>query len=220
MLVCGIDEAGRGAIVGPLVIGGVLIDEEAIEKLVGLGVKDSKLLSPRKRSALFEGIVKVCRDFAVLSIPPGEVDRYVIRGKKLRRLNYLEAIYMARAISRLAPGVVYADAADTNAVRFSEDIRRHLTVNAKVIAEHHADFNYPVVSAASIIAKVERDRAVAALREKYGNFGSGYPSDWRTVEFLKRWVAREGAAPKFCRSSWKTWARIDQQLLKDIWQVS
>jgi ribonuclease HII len=88
-------------------------------------------------------------------------------------------------------------------------------VKAKVIAEHHADLNYPVVSAASIIAKVERDRAVARLRERYGDFGSGYPSDSRTIRFLKRWVAKEGEAPSFCRSSWKTWNRIDQRLLID-----
>ncbi len=200
---------------GPLVVVGVLVNEDAVEKLVRLGVKDSKLLSPEKRFALYDGIVETCLDFAALSIPPREVDRYVIRGKKLRRLNYLEAIYMARAVNRLGPNVVYADAADTNTVRFSEDIRRHLTVEAKVIAEHHADLNYPVVSAASIIAKVKRDRAVAALRQRYGDFGSGYPSDSRTIEFLRRWVAREGIAPNFCRSSWKTWTRIGQRLLSN-----
>jgi ribonuclease HII len=215
MLVCGLDEAGRGSIVGPLVVGGVVIRQEAVEELVRLGVKDSKLLSPKRRFTLYDGIAETCQKFAALSIPPREVDRYVTRGKKLHRLNYLEAIYMARAVNRLGPNIVYADAADTNAARFSEDIRRNLTVKVTVIAEHHADLNYPVVSAASIIAKVKRDRAVATLRERYGDFGSGYPSDSRTIEFLKRWVAKEGQAPPFCRSSWKTWGRIDQRLLSD-----
>lgn len=215
MLVCGLDEAGRGSIVGPLVVGGVVVEESSIADLAKLGVKDSKMLSPKRREALYGGIVDLCRGVAVLPILPREIDRYVIHGKKLRKLNYLEAIYMAKAVDKLSPQVVYADASDTVATRFSEDISRNLTVRARVIAEHHADSNYPVVSAASIIAKVERDRAVQKLRERFGDFGSGYPSDSRTIEFLKRWVEREGFIPKFCRSSWKTWFRIAQLQLSD-----
>ncbi len=208
-------EAGRGSIVGPLVVGGVAVEKSSIDELAKLGVRDSKTLSPGRREALYGGIGDICRGVAVLRIPPREIDRYVIHGRRLRKLNYLEAIYMTRAVDKLSPHLVHADASDTVATRFSEDISRNLTVSATVIAEHHAESNYAVVSAASIIAKVERDRAVEKLRERFGDFGSGYPSDSRTIEFLKRWVEREGLIPTFCRSSWKTWLRIAQLQLSD-----
>ena len=215
MLVCGLDEAGRGSIVGPLIVGGIAVEESSISDLASLGVKDSKLLSPRKREALYGGIVGLCHGVVALPIPTWEIDYYVTHGKKLRKLNYLEAIYMAKAVDRLSPQLVYADASDTVARRFSEDITRNMKVSAKVIAEHHADSNYPVVSAASIIAKVVRDRTVQEPRERFGDFGSGYPSDWRTIEFLRRWIEREGLIPRFCRSSWHTWLRIAQLKLNE-----
>ena len=77
-----------------------------------------------------------------------------------------------------------------------------------MVAEHRADRTYVVVSAASIIAKVERDRAVERLREAHGDFGSGYPSDDQTIAYLKSWVEREGKEPSFARKSWKTWDRV------------
>jgi len=212
-LVCGLDEAGRGSIVGPLVVGGVALEESSIGELSRLGVRDSKLLSAEKREAIYEEVVHLCRGVAVLEISPREIDRYVARGRPLRQLNYLEARYMAKAVDRLSPAIDYADACDVLPKRFSEDISRNLTVKTRVIAEHHADSNYPVVSAASIVAKVERDRAVSKLRDRFGDFGSGYPSDLRTIAFLKEWVTREGLRPEFCRSSWKTWAGIAQTQL-------
>jgi ribonuclease HII len=110
---------------------------------------------------------------------------------------------MAKVIEHLRPDVAYVDASDVLADRFKEHIVEKLSFKVKIISEHKADFKYPVVSAASIIAKVERDRAIQELSEKYGKIGSGYVTDPNTVAFLKRWLATHGSYPWFVRKSWK-----------------
>jgi len=120
----------------------------------------------------------------------------------------MEALHMARIIDALGADEVYVDAPDTNPPRFTRELTDLLTTVPRVVAEHKADVNYVVVSAASIVAKVERDREIAKLREVHGEFGSGYPSDDDTIAFLEGWVAREGSPPDFSRKSWKTWERI------------
>jgi ribonuclease HII len=208
MLVGGVDEAGRGCVLGPLAVAGISVDSGRMQELAELGVKDSKLLSPSQRDSLYVEIVKLSKGVSVSRIPPIEIDRYVRRGKKHRRLNYLETIHMARVIDGLGVDEVYVDAPDTNPARFKLELEELLSSKPRVIAEHKADVNYAVVSAASIVAKVERDRDVAELRELHGDFGSGYPSDPDTIAFLRSWVKRESSRPEFARKSWKTWDRI------------
>jgi ribonuclease HII len=139
----------------------------------------------------------------VESLSPEEIDRVVETGGRLRRLNRLEAHTMAKVIEHLRPDIAYVDASDVLADRFKEHITERLAFEVKIISEHKADFKYPVVSAASIIAKVERDRAIKDLSEKYGELGSGYVTDPKTVAFLKRWLATHDAYPWFVRKSWK-----------------
>jgi ribonuclease HII len=110
---------------------------------------------------------------------------------------------MAKVIERLRPDVAYVDASDVLADRFREHIAERLAFEVKIVSEHKADFKYPVVSAASIIAKVERDKAIQELSEKYGEIGSGYVADPKTIAFLKRWLATHGSYPWFVRKSWK-----------------
>lgn len=208
MLVGGADEAGRGCVLGPLAVAGVSIDSSKLAELSALGVKDSKMLSPAQRDSLYPEIVKLCGRVEVSRIPPKVIDRYVSRGKKYRRLNYLEAIHMAKVIDALDVEEVYVDAPDTNPSRFQGELADLLSTKPRIIAEHKADVNYPIVSAASIIAKVERDRDVAELRQLHGDFGSGYPSDPDTIAFLETWVKSNSSQPEFARKSWKTWNRI------------
>ncbi len=204
----GIDEAGRGSILGPLVVAGVSASEEALQRLGKSGVTDSKLLTAEKRSSLYEEIKRECGVISFLPIPPSEIDRYVRHRTKRRKLNFLEAIYMARIIPDLAVERVIIDAPDTNTRMFASELSEMLHPCPKIIAEHRADRNHLVVSAASIVAKVERDRAVELLRREHGDFGSGYPSDDETIEFLKDWVESRQRMPPFARKSWKTWDRI------------
>jgi ribonuclease HII len=208
VLVGGVDEAGRGCVLGPLAVAGVSVDSSKLSELAALGVKDSKLLSPSQRDSLYPEILKVCQRVEVSRIPPKMIDRYVSRGKKYRRLNYLEAIHMARVIDALGADEVFVDAPDTNPARFQVELAELLSCKPRIVAEHKADVNYPVVSAASIVAKVERDRDVAELRQLHGDFGSGYPSDPDTIAFLESWVRSNSSQPEFARKSWKTWNRI------------
>ncbi|MGB8780669.1 MAG: ribonuclease HII [Candidatus Bathyarchaeia archaeon] len=203
MLVAGVDDAGRGAVIGPLVIAGVLVKEEDLPRLKELGVKDSKLLSPHRREVLAPEIRKIVQKYAVLKLQPEEIDLVVKSGRKLHKLNWLEAQTMARVIETLKPDRVYVDASDVLEERFKQHILECMSFRVDIISEHKADRNYVAVSAASIIAKVERDREVAELARVYGDFGSGYPSDQRTMNFLKQLVERTGEYPEFIRKSWK-----------------
>jgi ribonuclease HII len=203
MLVAGVDDAGRGSVIGPLVIAGVLMREEDLPKLVELKVRDSKLLTAHRREILAVEIKRIAQKFSVVKISPKEIDKVVEKGRKLHKLNRLEAQKMAEIIEMLKPDIAYVDASDVLEERFKQHILECLTFKPKIVSEHKADRKYPIVSAASIIAKVERDKAIAELAEKYGDLGCGYPTDPKTLDFLRRWLEKFGEYPDFVRKSWK-----------------
>ena len=209
----GLDEAGRGCLLGPLVVAGVSVTEAGARELREIGVRDSKMLSRSQREALYPEILSVARRAYWLGISPGEIDKVVLRGIRLRKLNYLEAVYFARVIDALGARRVTVDASDIIPGRFRDDILANLGTHCEVTALHKADRNFPVVSAASIIAKVERDRAVAKLREEHGDFGSGYPSDPLTRAFFRDRMKRGEPLPGYVRRSWKTWLNLEQTLI-------
>ncbi|MGA8905183.1 MAG: ribonuclease HII [Candidatus Bathyarchaeia archaeon] len=214
-LIAGVDDAGRGPIIGPLVVAGVLLGENRDRELLTMGVKDSKLLSPEVRVQLAPRIRALATKVSVAEVQPKEIDDVVLHGGKLRKLNFLEAQLMAQVISELSPKEAYVDASDVNEQRYGETIREFLPAalrGIKLVSEHHADRTYPVVSAASIIAKVRRDEAVEALRGEYGNFGSGYITDERTMTFLREWRRTHAEYPPIVRLSWKTIKEIERDL--------
>ncbi len=197
MLVCGVDDAGRGSVLGPLVIAGVCVESKKLRYLTGMGVKDSKQLSPAMREQIYRKIIAFVDDYYVTRIPPKVIDYNVRRN----HLNHLEAKYMAKVIAKLRPDSSYVDSCDVNQSRFGKEISRLANVG-RIYSRHHADITFPIVSAASIIAKVNRDRAIAKLRKKH-NLGSGYPSDSKTMQFIKRWITENNGLPQFVRKSWK-----------------
>ncbi len=211
MLVAGVDDAGRGCVIGPLVIAGVLMEEDNISKLVQLGVKDSKCLSPRRREILAVEIRRIARRFSVIKLPPKDIDRVVQAGRKLHKLNRLEAQSMAKIIELLKPDIAYVDASDVLEERYKQHILELLPFKVEIVSEHKADMKYPIVSAASIIAKTERDKKIAELKEKYGDFGCGYPSDSKTVDFLQLCLEEFGEYPDCVRKSWKTAKRFKNE---------
>ncbi|MCW4044265.1 MAG: ribonuclease HII [Candidatus Bathyarchaeota archaeon] len=211
MLVAGVDEAGRGCVIGPLVVAGVLVSEDKLPVLTDLGVKDSKLLSAKKREALAAEIARVAEKHVIVKLAPAEIDCAVESKRKLHKLNRLEAQAMAKVIEVLKPDVAFVDAADVVEERFGRHIQEGLSFKAKIVAEHKADLCYPVVSAASIIAKVERDRAVAALAGEFGDFGSGYLADPQTTRFLNQWLLVHGEYPECVRKSWKPAKRAKEE---------
>jgi ribonuclease HII len=211
MRVVGVDDAGRGSIIGPLVIAGVLFNEEDLFRLRDLGVKDSKALSPRRRETLAVEIRKMGLKYHVIELQPVEIDKVVETKRKLHKLNRLEAQTMAKVIEVLKPDIAYVDASDVLPERYKQHILECLPFDVQIISEHKADVNYPVVSAASIIAKVERDKAIMELTSKYGNMGSGYPSDPQTLAFLENWMKEHREYPDFVRKSWKPAKKLQKQ---------
>ncbi len=203
MSTAGVDEAGRGCVIGPLVIAGVLFKNENLENLRQLGVKDSKLLTAEKRKSLFPEIVRLSEKHIIVRLTPKEIDRVVNSGRKLHKLNRLEAEKMAQIINQLRPSEVQVDAADVLEERFKHHIQEHLTIRTTITSKHKADRDYPAVSAASIIAKVARDGEIAALAAEHGDFGTGYLTDPRTTTFLKQLLRDNDSYPDFVRKSWK-----------------
>ncbi len=202
MQICGVDDAGRGSMVGPLVIAGISLDKKNIRKLSSLGVKDSKKLTPKSREDLYKKIISLVDNYHVTKISPKIIDSSV----KKHELNQLEAKYMAKVISKLDPDTSFVDSCDVNPTRFGKEISK-LACDKKVKSYHHADSRFIVVSAASIIAKVSRDKAIARLRET-NDLGSGYPSDRKTIEFVKKYYQTQKIMPNFVRKSWKPTQKI------------
>ena len=164
-----------------------------------LGVKDSKRLTPAERERLFPLIKKLCR-VATVIIPPEEIDAI----RREMTMNACVARAHAQVIRKLAPDTAYIDACDVNPLRYAETVRSHLDIVCEIVSEHHADDTYPIVSAASIIAKVTRDREISKLAKKYGEIGSGYPSDPITIAYLSAYIDEHRAPPPIARKSWKT----------------
>lgn len=211
MLVAGVDDAGRGSVIGPLAIAGVMLKEEDLAKLVQLGAKDSKVLSPRRREILAVEIKRLALKYSVIKLTPKDIDPVVQTGRKLHRLNRLEAQTMAKIIELLKPDIAYVDASDVLEERFKQHILECLPFRVEIVSEHKADRKYPIVSAASIIAKVERDKEIAELREKYGDFGCGYPTDPKTMSFLRQYIKKFGEYPDFVRKSWKPAKKVKRE---------
>lgn len=196
-MICGVDEAGKGSVLGPMVVAAVGVADEAT--IADLGLKDSKLLSEKERERLFPLIKKHCK-VAVLKIDAQEID--AIRNEMT--LNQAVARAHAKVISKLSPTCAYVDACDVNIFRYAEMVRCNLENDCEIVSEHHADEKFPVVSAASIIAKVTRDRAIKTLAKKYGEIGSGYPSDPVTIRYLSGYIDTHRIPPPIARKSWKT----------------
>lgn len=200
--VLGIDEAGRGPVIGPLVMAGVIY-EEGKEEMLG-EVKDSKLLYPRKRKKLGKHI-KENFEYHIIIVPPKEIDA-ALNSKDLN-LNWLEAHKQAEIINKLRPDVAVIDCPSVNPTAFKNYLRKLLKKKETIlIVEHKADANYPICSAASIIAKETREEEMAKIRKKHGDVGAGYPSHPKTQEFVKKNHGK-GEHMEIFRTTWSTYKK-------------
>ncbi len=216
-IILGIDEAGRGPVIGPLVIAGVSIDEKGLDRLSELGVKDSKLLSPNQREGMFDKITSTAREYKVIIIPPKEIDS-TLKSRSLN-LNWLEAIKSAEIIDFLKPKKAIIDCPSNNIIAYKNFLRKHLkNKKTELVLEHKADLKYIIVSAASIVAKVTRDREIKKIQKSIKEpIGSGYPSDPITVNFLEK---NYNKYQEIFRKEWASWKNINkkkkQKSLKDF----
>jgi len=189
-----------------MVMCGVLIQDSDEPKFKAIGAKDSKLLTKEQRGDLFEAVKNICKKYKILIIGPDEIDD-AVNGKGGLNLNWLEATGTAKILNELNPEKAIIDSPSPNIEKYTDYIRKKITNKSmKLVLEHKADLNYPVVSAASILAKVTRDAEIEKIKKEIGvDFGSGYMSDPRTSEFLKKNYKKY---PEIFRKSWAPYQKI------------
>lgn len=209
-MICGVDESGRGPVIGPLIVAGVTFEDDS--ELKELGVRDSKKLTPKKRQVLSKKIKEIAVSYDILVIPASNIDDM----RKVMTLNEIEVYAFSKIIDKLKPEFCYVDAADVNEKRFGKDILSNLSFKPTIVSKHRADDIYPIVGAASILAKTVRDENVKKLAKNLQKklnlpLGSGYPADPVTKEFLRTWFETYRELPPHVRHSWKT----IQKLVKD-----
>jgi ribonuclease HII len=209
-MICGADEAGRGPCFGPLVVAGVTIEDES--RLIKIGVRDSKQLTPKKRELLAQQIKEIAVQYELIAVPASDIDAM----RKVMTLNEIEVSAFSKIIEKLKPTICYVDAADVNAIRFGNDILSRLSFQLTVISKHKADEIYPIVGAASILAKTTRDHEVRRIEQELKKtldlpLGSGYPADPITIHFLKTWLETYNEVPPYVRQSWKTVQRLVEE---------
>lgn len=196
---CGIDEAGRGPVIGPMVMAIVCSDEETMSVI---GARDSKTLSPNSRENLFVKIKERALSVNFRIVNPSEINEMM----NIMTLNEIEEKVSINLIKEYGRNRIYVDAFDVNEQRLSMKLTSATGIN--VICKHKGDVLFPVVSAASIIAKVIRDREIREITRTYGDVGSGYPSDPKTIQFLKTSIREGRDLTPIIRNKWSTYLRI------------
>lgn len=217
--VVGVDEAGKGPVIGSLVVAVSIINLEKEEDfdsyqedLKKLGVKDSKLLKPEKRKEVYEQL-KDMMDVKFLQITPSVIDDHNRKGKTLMNLQVTSLVDL---LEDIRPDVIYIDALTANPRKFGEDLQTQLSFRCKVISENKADAKYPIVGAASIVAKELREQEIAQIKENLNiDCGSGYCHDPKTIAFLQaNWQNEEYSF--IIRKSWATYKDLMQKKLDDF----
>ena len=227
ILIAGIDDATKCPCIGSIFIAGVVADEQTIEVWRQLGVKDSKLVAPKKREQLADVIKQTAKVFSIKEVTPAMMD-----DKSIFNLNDWEMLVVLAIVKQLhakdALQKIYIDNWETSAQGFYKRLERVLSIDLKphlraykfvlsrnklismpYIPEHKADEHYTVVGAASILAKTASDAQYRDYRKQFGDFGSGSPADPKTRHFV--WRHRENPLP-IIRRSWntfKTLARLE-----------
>ena len=211
-LILGIDDSARGPVIGPMVLAGCLIDEETEKEFRSIGVRDGKQLTQKRREFLEKIIKEKAIAFKVEIMFPDEIDS---RNGDGINLNDLEAIMASKIINEINKGFkkikVVIDCPSPNRTKWRDTVQTKIKnlSNLEVVCEHKADVNHVAVSAASILAKTEREREMDKLKAVYGkDMGSGYSSDPITKKFLAKNVKNQNHKGIF-RKSWKTWKKAN-----------
>lgn len=210
-LVLGIDEAGRGCVLGPMVVAGFLVREDRIHLLREAGARDSKALDPSRRQRMRPRLLELAERVVLRAVPPAELDA--------RSLNEIGLDVAVGLIAETAPDEALLDAPvpPGGCARYARVLRERLGAGAprSIVAVNRAEDLFPAVGAASVIAKLERDAAIDGLSATHGSVGSGYPSDPATVAFLRRCMAAGGPLPSCVRTKWDTVRRVRAELAQE-----
>lgn len=223
MLILGIDDAGRGPVIGPMVLAGCLVKEEANQKLRNLGVKDSKQLSRRRREELVSEIINLSAAHHISITSPSEIDSRLKSGMNLNRLEALKSAEIINIINtkdfQKEKIRVIIDCPSPNLKSWKKVVESYVEhkENLEISCEHKADVNHVSCSAGSILAKTTRDSEIEKIKSALGvNFGSGYPSDPETIKFLRENLQKYKNKGVF-RETWQTFAtEEDKKIQKKI----
>ncbi len=214
-LILGLDEAGKGPVIGPMILAGCLIKKEDETPLRRLGVKDSKAVTQKRREFLEKEIKKIVEDSVTIVCDPEEIDESNTKGVKLTEF---EADRFAKIINKLNTGKekmkVVIDCPSIGINSWTDLIKPKIKnlSNLELVIEHKADRNHLAVSAASILAKCERERRMDKLKAEYGEeIGSGYSSDPSTIKFVEKYANKFKNKGIF-RKSWATWKNASEKL--------
>lgn len=205
----GIDDAGRGPVIGPMILAGCIIHSKDEAELKQLGAKDSKLLTQKKREELEKKIKEIAHSYSVIVTTPETIYDTNIAGIKL---NELEALECAKIINELNKSEekleVVLDCPSPNLVAWGNYLKGHIKKldNLEISCEHKADFNHISVACASILAKCERERQMDKLKLEYPGIGSGYPADPKTKTFLAKYAIKYADRGIF-RKTWATYKK-------------
>lgn len=173
--VAGVDEAGRGACFGPVTVAACVLPPRRVGALDGL--TDSKQLTAARRSGLFDAIVDVALAYAVVHVPAAVIDRRGIQAANL------DGARRAVAQLGLAPGYVLVDAF------------RVPGLSAPQLPIIGGDYTARCIAAASVLAKVSRDRLVAEMARQYPGYGVERHKGYGTAAHMDA-VRRHGASPE------------------------
>jgi ribonuclease HII len=198
-----------------MVLAGISIDSKDSKKLKAIGVKDSKELSPQKREELYKELEEIAKDIIVVKVSACKISSFKAKGINLDKL---EAMKVADIISMINAEKIYVDSIEQNCEKFENMIKEFLPKekNVKLIVRNYLDENIPVVSAASIVAKVERDKEIEEIKKKVNfDFGVGYSHDERTRIFIEKILQTEDQPPSYLRIHWETVQDIARKLLDE-----
>lgn len=213
LLVIGIDEAGRGPLIGDMFVAAVGLHSNDLKVLEDAGVDDSKKLSPLSRFKLFNIIIGYSRYIFIKRFTPDVIDSNNINSLFIDAL--ISVIKTAYALG-FKPSVIYVDST-SNREKIINCLQNVVRDGTTLVVEYKADQKYIAVAAASIIAKVLRDSYISHLRGIYGDFGSGYPSDPMTIKWVEDYFRSSNTLPPIVRKSWRTVKRFrgSQKSLED-----
>ncbi len=212
---CGVDEAGRGSVLGPLVLASCTLSLEQEVYFKEIGVKDSKLILKSKRTSFYNLIKERAIEYKIVAVPAEELNILMNRYS----LNEIEAIKTAEIVKdlKITPKKLILDCPDTQTEKYKKRMINNFNIlkfvnSFEILSEHKADLNHISVSCASILAKVTRDQMMFDL---VGQDISGYSSDPRTIKYIKDYILKYKKIPPFARDKWETINNIMNELYQN-----
>ncbi|XP_055333333.1 ribonuclease H2 subunit A-like isoform X2 [Paramacrobiotus metropolitanus] len=229
-VIIGIDEAGRGPVLGPMVYGACYVAKKSEGLLSSVKVADSKTLTEEQRNQCFANLHAGADNFGWMAqiLSPAVISKCMLSRAKynLNAISHDSAMFLIQSVLDLEIRVagVYLDTVGDPS-KYQAKLRDRFPHIPDIVVSKKADSLFPVVSAASIVAKVCRDKALREWKFREGekfladlNYGSGYPSDPETKRFLDQFRDHVFGYPQLIRFSWSTTETALEKAASVTWE--